>query len=104
MSEATTGCPVCDARAQADVERLNAAHKPFSTALGTSELPEDVVAQEVVGMVWLTTDQDNPRRGVMAYAVDLGGRENPKLTRDEAMYVARVYEAAAKAIREAAHG
>ena len=42
-----TGCPVCDARAQADVERLNAAHKPFSGALGTSDLPEDVVAQEV---------------------------------------------------------
>lgn len=109
MSEVTLprnsiGCPVCDARAQADVERLNAAHKPFAGALGTSELPEDVVAQEVVGMVWMTTDEGDPRHGVMAYAVNLGTRENPKLTWDEAVYVASVYEMAAKAIREAAHG
>jgi hypothetical protein len=40
----------------------------------------------------------------MAYAVNLGTRENPKLTWDEAVYVASVYEMAAKAIREAAHG
>jgi len=69
-------------------------------SLGTRDLPEDVVKQELMVTLFLTTDNDNPRRGVLAYAVFLGGRENPDLTPDEVEYVTATLERGAVAIRE----
>ena len=89
----------------ADVERLVAkASDPMVGELGTKELPEGVVSQELVVSVWLTTDEDNPRRGTMAYGVWIGGRDNPPLTRVEAEYVARALEYGAAKVRGDAAG
>ncbi len=83
-----------------DVDRLARDTAPFGGSLGTEDLPDDVVAQELVCMVWLTTRVDKPRRGVLAYAVNIGGRENPELTADEREYVAATLTRAAKAVRD----
>jgi len=76
--------------ARDEVNRLADDTPHFAGSLGTEDLPEDVVSQE----------EDNPRRGVMAYAVNLGGREKPTLTPDEREYVAKTLEKAAKVIRD----
>ena len=67
--------------------------------LGTGDLPDDVVAQELAAWVYVTTDADNPRHGEMWAAFLLGGRPNPELTPDEAEYIAKVFEAEARYLR-----
>lgn len=55
--------------------------------LGTKHLSEEVVKQEVVIGIWVTTHSDNPRAGEASIGVLLGGRANPDLTSEELEYL-----------------
>lgn len=80
------------------------ANPPELVELGTSDLPESVVRQELAVAVYLTTDDEDPRRGSLGYGIRLGERNNPELTPDEAEYVAKTLELAARGIRDRATG
>lgn len=55
--------------------------------VGTKHLSEEVVKQEVVIGIWVTTHSDNPRAGEASIGVLLGGRANPDLTSEELEYL-----------------
>jgi hypothetical protein len=92
---------VKSARMEGDEYVVRYDTRPVPTgSLGTESLPTEVVDQEASVTAWMTTDQENPRRGNLAVGYRLGGRENPPLTADEREYVARVFEAGARLIRQ----
>lgn len=67
--------------------------------LGTDHLPDEVVMQPVTIAVWMTSEDDSPRRGSHTVGITLGDRTNPMLTPAESEYVAAVLQEAANKIR-----
>jgi hypothetical protein len=71
--------------------------------LGTDELPTEVVRQKATVWIWSADapDPSLPREGGFSMGYTLGDRENPELAPDEAKYMLRLIEHAAKTWRAA---